>query len=53
MLSDRDEIVPIARDRAVYITRSRPGRMSDTDLLGVVLGGIALLMFLTGIVLVV
>jgi hypothetical protein len=27
--------------------------VSDTDLLGIVLGGIALLMFLTGIVLVV
>lgn len=39
-------------DRASYVRRAPKYRMSDTDLLGIVLGGMALLMFVTGIVLV-
>jgi hypothetical protein len=31
--------------------RAVPWRMSNTDLLGIILGGIALLMFVTGILL--
>jgi hypothetical protein len=40
------------RHRVSYVDRVPPATMSDTDLLGIVLGGMALLMFLTGIVLV-
>jgi hypothetical protein len=39
-------------DRISYVARGPSLCMSDTDLLGIVLGGMALLMFVTGIVLV-
>jgi hypothetical protein len=50
---DARAVVPVVFDRVSYIARGRTVGVSDTDLLGIVLGGIALLMFLTGIVLVV
>jgi len=39
-------------DRRRFADRSRTPRMDDRDLLGIVLAGIALMMFVTGIVLV-
>jgi hypothetical protein len=41
-----------ATDRRTFVVTTRRTAMSDTDLLGLILAGIAVLMFATGIILV-
>ncbi|WP_185911720.1 hypothetical protein [Halonotius roseus] len=47
------DVVSIFSDRCRFGVGSPTSGMDDSDLLGIVLGGIALMMFVTGIVLVV
>ncbi|MFQ3475251.1 hypothetical protein HKK80_03175 [Halonotius sp. F2-221B] len=46
------DVVPVSSDRCRFEVGSLTLGMDDSDLLGLVLGGIALMMFVTGIVLV-
>jgi hypothetical protein len=45
--------LPVSSDRRCFAAESPTAGMEDSDLLGIVLGGIALMMFVTGIVLVI
>ena len=44
--------LPVSSDRCCFAVHAPTAGMDDSDLLGIVLGGIALMMFVTGIVLV-